>query len=92
MSRSDPDAIDPLLTLQPQIDALRAIDRARGPLMSWRVAVADGTCVAAVNRRETVSFDVLIAQRQYAGATRPPCKPQQCGVSDFHSYALALMN
>jgi hypothetical protein len=26
------------------------------------------------------------------GGTRPPCQSQQCGVPDFHSYALALMN
>lgn len=55
-----------------------------------RIAFTSGTCVAVVNQPvswETVSFDVLIAQRRYAGVTRPPCQSQQCGVSDFHSYA-----
>jgi hypothetical protein len=51
-----------------------------------RFGFTAGTCVAVVNRR-AVSFDVLIAQRRYAGDTRPPCKPQQCGMSDFRSYA-----
>ncbi|WMT72694.1 hypothetical protein NL528_32485 [Bradyrhizobium sp. Ash2021] len=36
---------------------------------------------------ETVSFNVLIAPRRYAGVTRPPCQSRQCGVPDFHSYA-----
>ena len=53
-----------------------------------RFAFTSGTCVAVVNQPvswETVSFDVLIAQRRYAGVTR--CQSQQRGVSDFHSYA-----
>jgi hypothetical protein len=52
-----------------------------------RFAFTSGTCLAVVNRWETVSFDVLIAQRRYAGDTRPPCKLHQCGLSDSHSYA-----
>jgi len=59
------------------------------PLMT-RFAFISGTCVAVVNQPvswETVSFDVLVAQRRYAGVTRPPCQSQQCGVPDFHSYA-----
>jgi hypothetical protein len=63
------------------------------PERPWmtRFAFTSGTCVAGVNQPvswETVSFDVLIAQRRYAGVTRPPCQSQQCGVPDF----LALMN
>jgi hypothetical protein len=45
-----------------------------------RVAFTSGTCVAVVNQAvgwETVSFDVLIAQRRYVGVTRPPCQSQQ---------------
>ena len=61
-----------------------------GATLDDRFAFTSGTCVAVVNRPvswETVSFDVLIAQRRYAGrVTRPPCQSQQCGV-DFHSYA-----
>jgi hypothetical protein len=37
-----------------------------------RFAFTSGTCVAVVNQPvswETVSFDVLIAQRRYAGVT-----------------------
>ena len=45
-----------------------------------RFAFASGTCVAVVNQPvgwETVSFDVLIARRRYAGVTRPPCQSPQ---------------
>ena len=49
-------------------------------------------CGEPAGELETVSFDILIAQRRYAGVPRPPCQSQHCGVSDFHSYALTLMN
>ena len=57
-----------------------------------RFAFTSGTCVAVVNRPvswETVSFDALIAQRRHAGVTSRArlVNRQQCGVSDFHSYA-----
>ena len=57
-----------------------------------RFAFTSGTCVAVVNRPvswETVSFDVLIAQRRYAGVTSRArlVNRSKCGVSDFHSYA-----
>ena len=60
-----------------------------------RFAFTSGTCVAVVNQPvswETVSFDVFIAQRRYAGVTRRLVNRSNAACPISIHMPLALMN